>query len=318
MANIKSFPNNQDEYIGAEYVMKWLHGRTSGVFAAANNAAVAAVQNAMAVTVSDGLGWITNSGGDGIVWWNDFDKLNGALLQLTVDAADSTLNRIDRVIVEWKTTNYVDLPEIKMLKGTVSSTAVAPALTNNSTVRQLSLAQISIAAGTTEITNSMITDERLDPSVCGIVTEQVQIDTSMIHAQVDAVCTETQEQAAAVLLAIQNELADIIGGTGFDLSPVRLENVTITPNMFNSFTADNAEETKLIEMGYEYRAAVAISGVITTMFPYLTFSRYDVEESGADIVNQFRAYNGGVYVYADGVPEQNITILTAEFRKAVS
>ena len=43
MANIKSFPNNRDEYVGAEYAMRWLHGRTSGVFAADNNAAVSAV-----------------------------------------------------------------------------------------------------------------------------------------------------------------------------------------------------------------------------------------------------------------------------------
>lgn len=183
MANIKSFPNNQDEYIGAEYVMKWLHGRTSGVFAADNNAAVAAVQGAMAVTVSDGLGWITNIEGDGVVWWNDVEKTNGAKLQLSIDAADSALNRIDRVIVEWKTTNYADLPEIKVLKGTTSSTATAPTLTNNSTVRQISLAQISVAAGTTALTASMITDERLDASVCGIVTENVTADTSMINAQ---------------------------------------------------------------------------------------------------------------------------------------
>lgn len=61
MANIKSFPNNRDEYVGAEHAMRWLHGRTSGVFAANNNAAVAAVQNAMAVTVSDGIGWIADS-----------------------------------------------------------------------------------------------------------------------------------------------------------------------------------------------------------------------------------------------------------------
>ena len=90
MANIKSFPNNQDEYIGAEYVMRWLHGRTSGVFGAANNAAVAAVQGAMAVTVSDGTGWMSNSNSDGVVWWNDNEAANGSKLQLSVDAADST------------------------------------------------------------------------------------------------------------------------------------------------------------------------------------------------------------------------------------
>ena len=183
MANIKSFPNNQDEYIGAEYVMKWLHGRTSGVFAAENNAAVSAVQNEMAVTVSDGVGWIADAGNDGIVWWNDHEEQNGTKLQLAIDTADSALNRIDRIIVEWKTTNYVDLPEIKVLKGTVASNPTAPALTNNGTVRQLSLARVYVAAGTIAITASMITDERLDAAVCGIVTESVSVDTSMANAQ---------------------------------------------------------------------------------------------------------------------------------------
>jgi hypothetical protein len=161
MANIKSFPNNQDVYIGAEDVMKWLHGRTSGVFGAAGNASVSALANsAMAVTVSDGLGWMANVAQDGVVWWIDNEATTGSKLRLNIDPADGALNRIDRIIVEWKTTNYVDYPEVKVLKGKVSSKATAPALTNNNTVRQISLARVSIAAGTTAIKANMITDER--------------------------------------------------------------------------------------------------------------------------------------------------------------
>ena len=93
MANIKSFPNNQDVYVGAETVMRWLHGRTSGVFAAAENAAVAALETpGMAVTVTDGTGWLTDAGGNGIVWWNDTLKNDGALLQLPIDIADGALD----------------------------------------------------------------------------------------------------------------------------------------------------------------------------------------------------------------------------------
>lgn len=184
MAEIKSFPNNQDEYSGAEDVMRWLHGRTSGVFAASGNAAVAALATpGMAVTVSDGTGWMSNANNDGVVWWNDSESVSGAKLQLAIDAADGVLNRIDRVIVEWKTTNYVDRPEIKVLKGTASSAAVAPSLTNSGTKRQISLAQVAIAAGTTAITASMITDERLNPDVCGLVTDTLSIDTSVINSQ---------------------------------------------------------------------------------------------------------------------------------------
>lgn len=159
--------------------MRWLHGRTKGVYAGTGNAAVSVVAGSMQVQVAPGIGWITDADGNGVCWWFD------TAITLDIDPAEATgtLNRIDRVIVEWKTTDYADLPEVKILAGTSASTAVAPALTNNSTVRQLSLARISIPAGTTELTSVLITDERLDPEVCGLVTESVAADTSMIAAQ---------------------------------------------------------------------------------------------------------------------------------------
>ena len=186
MAKIKSFPNNQDEYIGAEDVMRWLHGRTSGVFGANGKASVAPVLDSMGVTVSDGNGWIANDDGNGVVWWIDNEANAGEKLTLAIDMADGILGRIDRVVVSWETTNYVALPEVSVLKGTPSSLPVPPALTNDNTMRQISLARITVPAGTTAITSDMITDERLDASVCGIVTEQVGVDTSVMQAQFEA------------------------------------------------------------------------------------------------------------------------------------
>ena len=190
MAIINSFPNNADEFIGAEEVMRWLHGRTSGVYGAGGNAAVTAVPNSMAVSVAAGIGWLNDADGNGIVWWSS------AAQQLTIDPAHSTLDRIDRIIVEWYVGDYSDKPEIKVLKGTNSSTPSAPALTNTTLYRQISLARVSIPAGTTEITGTLITDERLDPSVCGIVTETVTADTSMINAQYQAAVTELENAIA--------------------------------------------------------------------------------------------------------------------------
>lgn len=186
MAQIKSFPNNQDEYIGAEDVMRWHHGRTSGVFGADGNASVAPVLDSMGVTVSDGNGWLANDAGNGVVWWVDNEANTGDKLTLAIDMADGVLDRIDRVVVSWETTNYVALPEVRILKGTPSAIPVPPALTNSNTMRQISLARITIPAGTTAITGDMITDERLDSSVCGIVTEKVGVDTSVMQAQFEA------------------------------------------------------------------------------------------------------------------------------------
>ena len=289
MANIKSFPNNQDVYIGAEDVMKWFHGRTSGVFAADGNASVSALANsAMAVTVSDGLGWMANAGKDGVVWWIDNEAVNGAKLQLNIDPADGVLNRIDRIIVEWKTTNYVDYPEVKVLKGSASGSAKAPSLTNNSTVRQISLAKINVAAGTTAITASMITDERLNTSVCGLVTESVQIDT-----------TTMQNQFEALLESIQNELLELESGTGVELKKLQFSNTSVAASKFVSNTTYE---------DYPYRASVALNGVISSMIPEVIFSLADAISGNFAPVAE--SYNGGVYLYAADKPEGNTVIPT--------
>lgn len=284
---IKSFPNNRDEYIGAEYVMRWLHGRTSGVFGAQNNAAVK-VAGAMSVSVTDGVGWMANGNGDGVVWWNSHNADNGTELTLTVSPADSTLNRIDRVIVEWPTTNYADLPAIKILKGSGASNAVPPALTNNATVRQISLARIRIPAGTTSITASMITDERMDKSVCGIVTESVSIDTSMMHSQF-----------SELLTGIQRELQQLEAGTGVELKKLVFSNQSVATSAW--------AETKTYE-DYPFRASVALSGVISTMIPQVVFSVAALAENSFAPVAE--CYNGGVYIYAADKPEKSVTIPT--------
>ena len=289
MASIKSFPNNQDEYVGAEYVMKWLHGRTSGVFGANGNAAVSALETpGMAVTVSDGVGWMSNVNGDGVVWWNDSEAVNTSKLKLDIDAADGVLNRIDRIIVEWKTTNYVDLPEIKVLKGATSSKAKAPALTNNSTVRQISLARIAVNAGVTAITASMITDERLNTSVCGLVTDRVSIDTSMMHSQFDSLLT-----------AIQKELADLEAGTAVEMKKLQFSNVSVSKGDFVSDTT---------YQDFPYRASIALSGAIKSMIPEVVLSVDDA--LSGDYAPVAESYNGGVYLYAGSPPDTDITIPT--------
>lgn len=284
MATLNSFPNNADEYIGAEEVMRWLHGRTSGVYGGDGNAAVTAVANSMAVSVAAGIGWLNDAASNGIVWWFN------AAQELTIDPAEATgtLNRIDRVVVQWRTVDYADKPELIVLKGTSSSSAVPPALTNSGTLRQISLARVSIPAGTTEITSSLITDERLDPTVCGLVTETVTVDTSMIDSQFQA-----------FLASIEEELRDLQADVAVELRKLMFTNTTVAAA---SFLAD-ATYTD-----YPYRAAVALTGVISGMVPEVVFGLEDAISGVFAPVAE--TYNGGIYLYANGVPTAAITIPT--------
>ena len=205
MAEIKSFPNNADEYISAEWPMRWLHGRTSGVFGENGGGAVAAVLDTMKVTVDDATGWMSNSNSDGICWFNDTYKSTGKKLELEIGAADGVLSRIDRVVVEWKTTTYADKPEIKILQGTASSNPTPPTLTNDNLKRQISLARVLVPAGSTSVSSANITDERLDPSVCGIVTDRVGVDTSMVNAQLNAFIEQSENELNTFVEQSENE-----------------------------------------------------------------------------------------------------------------
>lgn len=74
-------------------------------------------------------------------------------------AANGTGNpRIDRIILRANfTTNIV---EVDILQGTPAGSPVAPTLTQNSAMWEISLAQIAVAAGAVSIATANITDER--------------------------------------------------------------------------------------------------------------------------------------------------------------
>lgn len=201
MAEIKNFPNNVDEYIGAENVMKWLHGRSSGVFGADGNLSVTA-NGDMTVSVSDGVGWLANDKADGTVFWNDTKEQTGSELQLTIPLPDAILPRVDRIVVSWDTVDYAEKPRIEVLKGMPNNAPTASELTNNTLKRQISLARIYVAAAVSSISADSITDERLDPDACGLVTDWVSVDTTTIQAQF-----------SALLEKVKTELAQLHGGT---------------------------------------------------------------------------------------------------------
>ncbi|MEA5047466.1 MAG: hypothetical protein VB034_02535 [Eubacteriales bacterium] len=308
MAEIKSYPNNVDVAIGAENVMRWHHGRTSGVYGASGELAVAALTTpGMAVTVSDGDGWLADQNGNGIHFWNDVFASTAALLQLAIDTADGVQNRIDRVIVEWSTPNYTQLPQIRILKGTNAVSPAAPALTNNTSLRQISLARISVAAGTLAITAGMITDERFDASVCGVVTENIVIDTTVAVAQLNAVISQAQAlinalTAEAVPNHANTHAADgddpvSPASIGAELVSLRFSSIVVAPA---SFSADTTYAD------YPFRAAVALTGVTAN---HDVDVRLDAPDAASGLFAPVAtSYNGGVYLYASEVPEASVTI----------
>lgn len=157
----------------AEYFASFI---ANGVFPdpSTNLQVVANTVNDMNVLVSPGMGWI-----------NGYYCKNDGSYPLAVQAASGILNRIDAVVIGWSRTNREITTYIKT--GTASSSPIAPSLTRNADLYELMLATITVNAGVTKVTQSMITDKRADTSVCGWVAGVVQqIDTTNLFAQYDS------------------------------------------------------------------------------------------------------------------------------------
>ena len=104
---------------------------------------------------------------------------------------------------------------------------------------------------------------------------------------------------AAVLDAIQQELAGIEAGVGVELRKLQFNNTSVA---VADFVDDETYED------YPFRAAVALEGVISSMIPEVIFSLADAISGNFAPVAE--SYNGGVYLYAANKPEGNTVIPT--------
>ena len=86
---------------------------------------------------------------------------------LSLQAADATYDRIDTVVLRLNTSVDVRAIDLYVVKGTASSSPVAPVLTRSGSVYELGLANVYIPANVVTITNERITDTRGDSLRCG-------------------------------------------------------------------------------------------------------------------------------------------------------
>lgn len=140
----------------------------SGVF----NGDLQVVANGeMSVTVKAGYAWLIGYG-----------YQNTEPMKIDLEVASGNLNRYDAIKIKLDLsartiTAYAD-------KGGNAASPAKPVNQRTDTVYEITLAEVYIAAGTTVITQSMITDTRMDNSKCGWVAGAVdQIDFSQIYAQ---------------------------------------------------------------------------------------------------------------------------------------
>ena len=191
---------------------------TNGIF---NNELNVLANDDMTITIKEGDANI-----EGYRYTNTGDLVK------TIDNADGTLNRIDNVVLRLDLTNR--LISAQIIKGTFADKPVAPELVRTSTIYDLRLAKISIPAGTTTITQDLITDTRFITSDCGNVISTVQTpDTENLFIQMQTLfekqINELNNNFETWFDSMKNQLSSDAAG-----------NLQNQINNLNSNKADNA------------------------------------------------------------------------------
>ena len=202
--SIITYPLNGVTY-DAEDVSTYLCTRTSGVYAKDTNYAVS-VTGPRQIAVAPGLAWVN---------YDDFKGVSACsreAVNLTVPDADSTLPRIDRVVLQFDTA--ANLTAVKLKTGTPAAAPEPPAILQNHNQYELGLCTVSVPAGSSVITAADITDTRTDEAVCGLMRDGVTgIPTETLLAQYTAILTAMQQSGNAQLQQLAESIKAVDSGS---------------------------------------------------------------------------------------------------------
>ena len=189
----------------AEDVATYLCTRTSGVYAKDSNFAVS-ITGTRQITIAPGLAWINYDDFKGVSVCSREDTV------LTVPDADNTLNRVDRVVLQFDTSS--NLTAIRLKTGTPAVAAQPPDILQNHNQYELGLCTISVPAGSAAVTAADITDTRADEDVCGVMRDGVNgIPTAQLQAQALAMMTQLSTELHAKLAALNAAIAAVESGS---------------------------------------------------------------------------------------------------------
>lgn len=175
-----------------------------------NDGVFANIGVAFAITADSG---VTINIGVGKAWFNSAWVYNDALLPKTLEGSEVVLDRIDAVVIEVDHSESVRMGDIKIVKGSPSSSPKNPTMANTTNKHQYPLAYIYRKAGSTEITQADITN-MVGTSSCPYITGILQVQNiDNIVAQWNAQwnqwyaekIAETDSDASVLLAEMKSE-----------------------------------------------------------------------------------------------------------------
>lgn len=295
----------------AEDVATYLCTRTSGVYAKDSNFAVS-ITGTRQITIAPGLAWINYDDFKGVSVCSREDTV------LTVPDADNTLNRVDRVVLQFDTSS--NLTAIRLKTGTPAVAAQPPAILQNHNQYELGLCTVSVPAGSSVITAADITDTRADEAVCGVMRDGVTgIPTETLLAQYTAILTAMQQSGNAQLQQLAESIKAVDSGSFY--TKEQADAKFGTPYTLPAATADQLGGVKVGEaldiapdgtlsaktLNDKIAAAVAVKSEPRLVWNHYEetgkrWKTYDIKmPDGLDYVHVKTRYNGPGSPYGEEV-----------------
>lgn len=228
--------------------------------------------------------------------------INGKLLEnttvatLTISAANATNPRIDRIVARVNYTSRIG--EIVVKAGTPAASPVPPSLQRDSSIYEVSLAQVRVNASATSINNANITDERSDGTVAGYATIQTRVDhTKSINTTSGDPHTQYLNNARHDLTARHgSSVVDhgSIGGLGDDDHTQYYNAARLTASVLNALGIDHGSLAGLSDDDHSQYALGSLFRMIQPGYTGVTGAQ--VVQSGAATVGTGRRIRVAAYM----------------------
>lgn len=271
-----------------DFLAQWVHSFISnGVY---NSDLAVTVGSNMQIVIPAGQAWI-----------NGYYYKNNCNLVLPIANADGVLKRKDTVVLRWDINSRKIA--VQVLTGTFSSNPTVPAIVRSVEQFDLKLAEIDIPAGATAVSQSNITDTRLDSNLCGIVHAVIDhIDTTTFLTQLN---TWAQEYEAAKQAEFTSWFNNVKGQLSTDAAG----------NLQTQITDLRAQITDMKNANYVKTADLNSYGIGTTTLKSITNPLDLSLVSGIyqlgntrDCINLPTGWTGGI-VEVFGIDNENRKVL---------
>ncbi len=177
--------------------------------------------------------------------------------------ADKTYGRIDTIVARLDLSIDKRSIELYAKSGSASGTPSRPSLERTETVWELGLADVTLKAGVTEVTDADIADTRLDVDRCGVAEPFAKLDTTSLFEQVTAIVTQAQAEVKADTDKLEKATGDAVSAMNDALSSTVLGSVwRLQSSSTSDYLAYGDDLNNIASVGTKFCDSASVAGGI--------------------------------------------------------